>query len=261
MTITAEIMTVSPKKAEDWLSANTHNRPLRNRQVEFLRGVIERGEWQLNGDAVRFDADGTLIDGQHRLWAIALGETSVKMMVVRGLASDAQMTIDMGARRSLADHLRLEGYTNASRLAALMVAKWRWDNDLYQTTARPTIAQAMAVLEDNPTLVDSCKVWAKGHLTYHSSVGAIGLLHYECSSIDEEAADEFFDRLADGVGLAKDSPILHLRERLIVSRLSAVMQAALTIKAWNAYVEGRKVEKLLWRAVGSQAEAFPELVA
>lgn len=260
-TIQPTIEKISPEMAEQWLASNTHNRPLRNRQVEFLRGVIQRGEWFLNGDAIRFDETGTLIDGQHRLWAIALSETPVESLVIRGLKRAAQLTIDVGTRRNLADQLRMMGQSNPLNLAAALVGKWRYDNGLIRTSQRPTIQQALSLLEANPDLEESVKV----HETLRRAnlrvmAGAGGFLHYEFSSVDPDAAEDFYERLKTGTNLTKTSPVLHLRNRLLAGKTSAVVQSALFIKAWNAFVMGEEVKQLMWRPVGTGAEAFPVVV-
>lgn len=260
--VTTEIVNITPAKAEQMLAANTHNRPLRQRTVEQLQGAIERGEWLFNGDAIRFDNEGVLVDGQHRLWAIALGTTTVRCLVVRGLEQESQMTMDLGTRRNLGDQLRLMGYKSTSNLAAILVSKWKLDNGLMQTTAKPTIQQALRVLEENPTIVDSVKAYNNLRQgTAMSTSSVLGMLHYECMSIDQAAAETFFGRLGDGVGLEANDPIYKLRERLMATKTSVVQQAALTIKAWNLFMEGRKVESLMWKAVGTSAEAFPKLAS
>ena len=73
----------------------------------------------------------------------------------------------------------------------------------------------------------------------------------------------FFMRLGDGVGLASDSPILHLRERLLRTRsshrarMAEAERVALCIKAWNAYRADRPMHLLVWRNRGAAREPLP----
>jgi hypothetical protein len=62
-------MMVTPELAKQWLEANTHNRPLSEELVIAYMVDMLDGRWQYNGDAIRFDHTGRLIDGQHRLHA------------------------------------------------------------------------------------------------------------------------------------------------------------------------------------------------
>jgi hypothetical protein len=75
----------------------------------------------------------------------------------------------------------------------------------------------------------------------------------------------FFDRLGSGAGLAANDPILVLRKRLEKNaiekrRMSDNDAAAIIIKGWNAYREGRAIQLLAWRSGGATPEAFPEIV-
>ena len=60
---------VTPHLASKWLQKNSCNRPLSQNTVYRYADAILSGEWKLNGDTIRFDSNGTLIDGQHRLHA------------------------------------------------------------------------------------------------------------------------------------------------------------------------------------------------
>ena len=62
------VKTITPAQAKKLLERNTNNRPVSKPHVKFLCGVIRRGEWKLNGDAIRFNSE-RLVDGQHRLAA------------------------------------------------------------------------------------------------------------------------------------------------------------------------------------------------
>lgn len=68
----SEIVKVTPRLAREWLKHNTKNRPIRPSHVETLRASFERGEYVMTHQGVAFAEDGELIDGQHRLSAIAL---------------------------------------------------------------------------------------------------------------------------------------------------------------------------------------------
>lgn len=262
---TTEVRKISPKMAEDWLASNTHNRPLKDRVIDKLKGAIERGEWYLNGDAIRFDTHGTLQDGQHRLWAIALAERTdaydgkgVETLVVRGLDPDAQMTMDMGTKRRLADHLKLMGYNSALTLGSVINLKWRLDNGLIRGTQVPTVQQALHVLQENPELDEATKFIGRWRNRFHGGA-QVGLLWYEFTQRDADAAEAFFSGVLDGVLLQKDSPVYALRRQLEGSKLGSLMLMALTIKAWNAYMEGKEVDRLVWRPVGKHAEPFPRI--
>src|SRR5262245_34900010 len=94
---TAEVVEVSPALAEEWLSKNPNNRNLRRPVVDSYARDMSAGHWHLNGETIKFAANGELLDGQHRLHAIAVSGNSVSMVVIRGLSADVMLTVDSGA--------------------------------------------------------------------------------------------------------------------------------------------------------------------
>lgn len=265
-TISTRVEKITPAKAESYLERNTHNRPLRNKRVEELVAAIERGEWIMNGDAIRFAADGSLADGQHRLWAIALSGIACESVVIEGLSEQAQSTMDTGARRSLSDTLKLRGYNNHSRLASALNYLWKMEeHKVRERSAKPTIAQALALLEAHPTLQDSATPVGKLLNRFRGSAGQLMAIHYVLASIDSEDADTFFDKITSGVGLTEKDPIYLLRSWMerqsmsgIGSRSSIVVTHAMFIKAWNFWRNGEEIHRLFWKAAGLNAEAIPE---
>lgn len=254
---TMEVVKITPELAEQWLSKNTQNRPVRERYVAELGEAMKRGEWVTNGDAIRFDDAGVLIDGQHRLWAVFTSEVTIESVVIRGLANESKLTIDHGARRKLSDHLRMAGHPNSVTLAAIINMVWKLENGHARDAVRPTVAQAMALLEEQPDIVESVKMVGRYHSRFSGSSAAVGALYYEFAMRDSDAAEIFFEKLIEGVGLEKDSPIFVLRKSLEISPPSTVVLMAIFIKAWNAYLEGRAITTLVWRPVGKTAEPFP----
>ena len=76
---------------------------------------------------IAFNARDELIDGQHRLMAVVLSKTPVKMMVTFGMPSKVQGTrmtgmdvVDRGKTRTVADQLKIQhGITGGSVLAMI----------------------------------------------------------------------------------------------------------------------------------------------
>ncbi len=109
MTIKTEILRINPVLAKAWLEKNTINRPLRRTVVEGYRAALERGEHRLTHQGIAFSETGELLDGQHRLTAIAEmpEKFSIEMMVTRGLSPDAFKAIDLGLKRTHSDVLKI----------------------------------------------------------------------------------------------------------------------------------------------------------
>lgn len=110
--------------AAEWLESNTINRPLRRSVVEGLVLAYQRGEHRLTHQGIAFADSGELLDGQHRLTAIAKmhADFSVEMMVTTGLPKDAFDSIDQGLKRSHGDVLRIsQGLAAVARFMATAV--------------------------------------------------------------------------------------------------------------------------------------------
>lgn len=263
MNITLE--KVTPERARDLLALNRHNRPLRQRYVQALATDMTAGNWRLNGEAIKIAKDGLLLDGQHRLAAVIESGATVEMMVVVGLDISDQETMDTGRKRSLADVLALRGEENVASLAAAVGIYWRRQAGQITSNASPTNQQALAVLADHPGLRHSVTYASRVARTLRYSQGLAAALHYEMSLLNAEDAGDFWSKLESGLGLHERHPIYILRRRLednaavIGRKLDRLMVHAFTIKAWNAYREGRDMTLVRWTRGGANPEAFPEV--
>jgi hypothetical protein len=116
------IMEVGPELAARWLEGNTHNRPLKQPLVDRFVRDMQAGRWRLTHQGIAFDADGVLIDGQHRLWAVTLSTKTVQLRVFFNEPIENMIAVDTGQSRNNFDVLHLSGETGeitVNRLATL----------------------------------------------------------------------------------------------------------------------------------------------
>jgi len=104
-----ELVKVTPDMARNMLASNPINRRISERSVSDLSKAILNNDWQITHQGIAFYDDGTLADGQHRLTAVIKANVPVHMMITKGLAKDAAMSIDSGRRRSLIDGVKISG--------------------------------------------------------------------------------------------------------------------------------------------------------
>lgn len=77
-----KVMKISPCMAKKWLeNAAVGNRRVDMRTVSRYANDMQSGHWELTHQGIAFDADGHLIDGQHRLRAIIQSGMDVEMQV------------------------------------------------------------------------------------------------------------------------------------------------------------------------------------
>lgn len=94
---------INPELAKKYLELNRRNRHITKHHAALLTSEMLDDRWVFNGDPIRFDEDGNLIDSQHRLQALIDSGKTYKFVVIRGLPREAFDTIDIGRRRATAD--------------------------------------------------------------------------------------------------------------------------------------------------------------
>jgi hypothetical protein len=97
------LMDVTPELATKWLEGNVHNREIRQGVVARYAADMKAGEWMLTHQGIAFDDEGTLIDGQHRLWAVIESGVTVRTLVTRGADLASQLVIDDHLKRTALD--------------------------------------------------------------------------------------------------------------------------------------------------------------
>lgn len=270
------VQDIGPDEAIEYLGHNTHNRSLRFRVVDAYASDMKQGNWRQGVGSILVAADGTIIDGQHRLHAIVESETTQRMFVVTDLPMDAQEVVDAGAKRTFADILKLRKETRWNILAAVTrrAEIWAIGARALKGNFQPTNSQLLQRLEKSPELRISTEVADYVRTRVPISASVIGLTHWLFNRIEVDTDEDrerlsedistFFERLRDGAELTKDHPVYVLRRTAIDNRNSSharlreEVMIAYVIKAWNAYRDGRTITLLRYRPGGSSPEKFPE---
>lgn len=268
MAVTTRLETIDPRKAQKFLDTMGPNRPTQLKASQRIADAIQNGEWEVNGETIKFDDEGRMIDGAHRCLAVTLAGKGIKTFVTHGLNKVSFDTIDTGRKRTVGDVFAKHGEENCNMLAAAVAWLYRFQLKAVQCGGRitPTHRQSMAILAENPSLRDSC-IWGQRCKRFlPSSVTAV--LHYLFAKKDQEDAEFFFEHLATGEELSrsstKTSAIHVLRARLednraSLTKLPASIVIAITIKAWNAMRSKRVVKTLRLTKGGDKPEDFPEI--
>ncbi len=255
--ITTKIETITPSKARKMLEKNTSNRSIKPATVKLYSTAMKAGEWKLNGEGIIMNED-VLLNGQHRLHACIDADTPFMTLVVHGVESSAFKTMDRHTKRSNGNVLGILGYKYGNYLssAANFIHMVRTHaGKKTPTAARNTEKTNYFDIEDfmveNPGLVESVR-FANEHsfMAKFMVSTAAAALHYMASFSGRERADEFIEGIATGINLPPGDPRLVLRNHLInrfasrnKERSEIVM--ARYIYAWNAWVSGRTVSRLI----------------
>ena len=98
----ARIELITPQIAEQYLAKNSNNyRRLYKATVEQYASEMLNGEWIFNGEAIKFNKSGKLVDGQHRLSAIVKSGCSVPMVVITDVNDDVNTYLTLGHKGNL----------------------------------------------------------------------------------------------------------------------------------------------------------------
>lgn len=246
-TPTVEIVTITPEVAKALLERNTNNRKLTPSIVNRYARILQAGEWKLNGDTIRIDNKGDVLDGQHRLAASVQTGIPFETLVVTGINRDTFDTIDTGKARTSADALFSSGMTGNAPLVA-------------------SIANLGIKLETNTLRINRyiephvVREWVKKHpevleaATFVKTIPflgfgpVLGLVYMIAGAANKEKAASFFLGLTSGENLAKGDPVYALREMLLKNKRNRGLHKAdvlgMALKAWNAHVNDKQLHIL-----------------
>ena len=113
------LLNVTPEIATEMLSTSSGNRKLNTPNVLNLKAEMTNGEYDWRtGETIKFNNNGVLKDGHHRLKAVIESGTTQTMLVFIGAVKSEKM--DTGKSRSMADSLVMSDngeYNNIAKLA------------------------------------------------------------------------------------------------------------------------------------------------
>jgi hypothetical protein len=262
---TSRVITFTPKLAQYVLeNLNRSNRPKRPTKIMQYATDMEKEEWVLSGDTIKFSVSGKLADGQHRLRGCLLSGAAFRTHVVFGISDEAFAVIDAGAGRTKPDTAFTDGLphhlVSAAALRWLMIYRVkRLANNNPDRGLEITNKDLLSFYQNEVNkerfriAVERAVAGWDGRLR-----GAIAAHLYLFDEQNPRAAKEFADDLAAGVRVGKKLPdrIESLRKQA-GGRLHENVINALIIVAWNAFRAGKTItaSTLSW----SDNREFPEI--
>jgi hypothetical protein len=249
---------VTPEQAAEWLSKNaTNNRRMSKKTIKQYKNDMLTGNWRLTGEAIKFDSNGRLIDGQHRLAAIVAAKIPVEILIITGLEPDTIQVLDTGRTRSSGDALVISGaMANANAIAALarkIIAYQGGFVDIFNTKTIKLKGESItnrevllfcSITDLQPNIMFAAKM--KGNqVTQCFNFGEWAFLHWMLTQIDQPQAEDFLWRLGTLDNVPGEHTIRTLFEKITKSALLSPKQRLIsTILAWNSYREGKYLKKI-----------------
>lgn len=245
-------MPVTPQLAKKWLATNTDNRRVSPGWVSKLARDMRNGQFPNVGETIKFDEEGHLIDGQHRLEALVEAGVTVEFFVIEGIPREDRFKMDKNRRRSASDELTMgHGIPSAKSAQAVTRLVLLWEvEEVRGEVYKPTDAEIVDYVVANRDSIGQAVRYGMG---LRNEIGALpaafGALYFLTYRIDAATALEFWEGVRNGEGLHAGDPELALRA-LIIRHAKAGGEKpvkpflAAGAKAWNAKREGKKMKAL-----------------
>lgn len=261
MNTTSTLVTITPSIAQEMLTHNTHNRPLSNATIYKYASFIKRGEWVVNGESIKFDCNGNLIDGQHRLKAVIISGKPIQSYVVRGLDPEVFSVIDTNLKRTARHALALDGAKYYQDIAAVIprVMLLVRNNALRGNNAIDGISntQILSIYREHrdeweaSAAFASALYYSEGRLPISRiDVGAYHyfLIHYKHHH--PELVEKFLKSILS-YSSCDDQMLETLRKRLLRdltgnTKMKREYKQSLITKVWNAWVNQQSLRCIKW---------------
>lgn len=267
--ITITIEEINKATADAMLETNIENR---NAKREPIAKDLENGDWEINGATIVFDKLGILRDGANRLRAISKTGVPAVTIVVRGVESKAQLTMDSNVKRTVNDFLVMRGYAEATTVGAIGAALLRKDKYGIERVFHKANGEEVSTREVVNYIADIYDeriepIRNEVRQTSRAAKVGTGVLGVLADEFRKAGGDEWIHffrqmRLVE----PQCQPVQVLTKRLLddAADLSKKMlpkaKAAIIIKAWNAYMKGAEIGSLKYRNGGANPEDFPKII-
>jgi hypothetical protein len=248
------IETITPALAEQYLSNTIQNRRVNAGTVRKYQRDMALGRWHLTGEAIGFDRQGRLANGQHRLLACVAADEPFTSYVIRGLDDEAIRAMESGRGRTPGDAGTMMGMPNPmvrTAAAGMLIRIEHFKEDPEDEPTPGSHRRSTITTEDR-------LIYATEHAPEFEACEPIAREVYHALGVSQSAwlatavllaraggakAVEWLQQFASGAGLPTGDPRLALRA-WVTNRLTKHIQLpshmliAVTISAWNATQAG-----------------------
>lgn len=262
---TVSDVSITPEVAAFILELNTENRKMKPTVVTRLASIITGGRWINTGEPIIISENGQVNDGQHRLAAIIEANQPAVVDIRFGVSRAAMAATNTGVPRYGHDLMVLRGEQYAAALAATLRFVTLWNQG---RITRYTLAVDNVLLEqtlaNHPDVREATAMMSRKHVRGTKQSWFAFCLWLFMQHWPIETVQAFSDQVATGEGYSGD-PARELYRRLDTvwgmsgRRVEVIDKIIITIKAWNAYVEHRRIGTLRVDLHNRTSDGFPAL--
>lgn len=254
--ITFGLELIDAEKAAKYLAHNNGNRGKKKRALHDYAEDMKNGMWKFNGvDNIVFDTNGDLRNGQHRLEAIVTSGEPQAYFVVRGIDPEAFDTMDVGAKRGLADMLHAKDISNETRMAAMVTTYYQMHTGHIGSmaagssvgcgTMQERIKFVMANNDSMQAIGNLSATYYKRNHSFFSLGDLSGIIYYLIQ--DMKFPTEYVEKFLYAVYCGCDQKfdyINKMREKWVMAtdprfKVSTTEKFYSFVKAFNAYFTGQ----------------------
>jgi len=256
--------------AKELLEGNTDNRAMRKYMIAKYARLMRTGKWVLNGECLKIglapkDQGGfILLDGQHRLHALAGIDGTIRMSMAFGLQKSHFKTIDTGFARNPSDILKMAGYKNVHVLSA--ATRWMLtykENESFVSLTGVCPEDILDAVNRWPKMAYFTAPSQRCNFLIANSISCFFM--YVTQHIDPDLSYEFFYQLETSKDLEKKplprtSGTRQLHELLLKYKGQQVQldkryAMAYLIGAWNSFYYQEPVKSIKW----AHGQVFPDI--
>jgi hypothetical protein len=247
--------TITPEIALHWINRLINCRSVPPADIEAYARDMKAGNWNENGETIKWDIEDHCFDGETRLRACVLAGVPFTSWVVVGLPVQASKTVDLGRKRLLASVLKNSGERYATHMASVATLIWRWERGreaIVDTKIKPTYNELAKLIEDHAQIRTSVEFVHGGcgkaaRLSRSSTVPA--MIHYYGSRNHADQADTFLQQVHTGKDIGAGDPAYALREKLISlgrkqNRFIQRDTLGFWIPSWNAFAQAKTLKRI-----------------
>jgi hypothetical protein len=268
----SEKIPVGPERAQELLEMNS---PETNRRVDWTTvshysRMMKSGEWREDINPIMVTKNKKLANGQHTLLAIVESGCKIKLEIKWDMPEDTIFYVDKNRVRSLGDTIHLMGMESAYNMAPMVKNYLQLKKDKpFSGSGLKSVQLTEDMIRDEinidkeywHSVVKIAQSYYRA-INHYLAIPFIGAWYVRLCDIDQDDAQEFFEKLCrnEGVFRKKDS-IKLLRNKLEAnyvskkSKLNLTYISAIFIKAWNSFRMKKDMSVLDWN---SEREHYPK---
>lgn len=249
--IMVDVENITPETAHLYLSSQSKNRRKSHLMIGRLQREIESGNYELNGQPIRFDEHNRLLDGQHRLYACVAANKPIVSLVIRGIRNETMKTIDMGRARSASDIFVIEEgknkYSSTKTTVSKLLLFYRKNYEDLKTGDFSIRAWDSSFspreihdfyLENKEAVDYAIQMTPReANFTVAFGAGALAFCRIVLGELDRSLTSDFFESLLSGVIPPKWKAIAQIREYFFNRKKREIMRdwerASIIFGLWN----------------------------